>query len=332
MKYFAILIEKYYQLQGGSILKKRISLLLLVLLTVVVMGACGNNKSADNEKVEMRTYTMTNGEKVEIPAHPKRIVASEYLGNIVLLGLKPVGAREKQLENPFLKGKIAGIEDIGDPVSAEKVAELKPDLIVVSKEDEFEQMSKIAPTVLIPYATSKTVEEDVRQIADLVGEKKAGEAWVDSFHQKAKAAKAKLAGKLDADETIGIYEVQDKDFYVMGQNMGRGGQAIYNALELNAPAKIKKDVLDGQDWQKISLEVLPEYAADRMFITKNSSSDAKDGEKTLLELTNSPIWKNLPTYKAGNVYQMDFDTMFYYDPLAVEGQLDIIVDKLLDSN
>ncbi|MCH2812648.1 iron ABC transporter substrate-binding protein, partial [Listeria monocytogenes] len=83
--------------------------------------------------------------------------------------------------------------------------------------------------VLIPYATSKNVEEDVRQIADLVGEKKDGEAWLDKFHQKAKESRAKLAGKLDPNETVGIYEVQDNDFYVMGQNMGRGGQAIYNA-------------------------------------------------------------------------------------------------------
>lgn len=193
-------------------------------------------------------------------------------------------------------------------------------------------MSKIAPTVLIPYATSKNVEEDVRQIADLIGEKKAGEAWLDKFHQKAKESRAKLAGKLDANETVGIYEVQDKDFYVMGQNMGRGGQAIYNALQLKAPAKIQKDVLAGQDWQKISLEVLPEFAADRMFVTTTSSGDAKDGEKMLKDLTNSSIWKDLPTFKAGHVYQMDFDTMFYYDPLAVEGQLDIIVEKLLESN
>ncbi|EAF5009178.1 iron-hydroxamate ABC transporter substrate-binding protein [Listeria innocua] len=313
-------------------MKKGLSLLVLMLLTTVVLAACGDDKTAGNDKVEMRTYTMANGKKVEIPAHPKRIVASEYLGNIVLLGIKPVGARAKQIENPFLKGKVEGITDIGDPVSAEKVAELKPDLIVVSKEDEYEKMSKIAPTVLIPYATSKNVEEDVRQIADLVGEKKAGEAWLDKFHQKAKESREKLAGKLKPNETVGIYEVQDKDFYVMGQNMGRGGQAIYNALQLKAPAKIQTDVLDGQDWQKISLEVLPEFAADRMFVTNTSSGSAKDGEKTLKDLSNSPIWKNLPTFKAGNVYQMDFDTMFYYDPLAVEGQLDIVVEKLLESN
>lgn len=313
-------------------MKKGIILLVSMLFIAVVLTACGDNKSAGSEQVEMRTYTMANGKKVEIPAHPKPIVASEYLGNIVLLGMKPVGARAKQMENPFLKGKVDGIADIGDPVSAEKVAELKPDLIIVSNDDEFEAMSKIAPTVLIPYATSKNVEEDVRQIADLVGEKKAGEAWLDKFHQKAKESRAKLAGKLDPNETVGIYEVQDKDFYVMGQNMGRGGQAIYNALQLKAPAKIQKDVLDGQDWQKISLEVLPEFAADRMFVTTTSSGSAKDGEETLKDLTNSPIWKDLPTFKAGNVYQMDFDTMFYYDPLAVEGQLDIIVEKLLASN
>lgn len=87
-------------------MKKGIILLVSMLLIAVVLTACGDNKSAGNEKVEMRTYTMANGKKVEIPAHPKRIVASEYLGNIVLLGMKPVGARAKQMENPFLEGSV----------------------------------------------------------------------------------------------------------------------------------------------------------------------------------------------------------------------------------
>ncbi|HCJ4363777.1 TPA: iron ABC transporter substrate-binding protein, partial [Listeria innocua] len=60
-------------------MKKGLSLLVLMLLTTVVLAACGDDKTAGNDKVEMRTYTMANGKKVEIPAHPKRIVASEYL-------------------------------------------------------------------------------------------------------------------------------------------------------------------------------------------------------------------------------------------------------------
>ncbi|MBC8923286.1 iron ABC transporter substrate-binding protein, partial [Escherichia coli] len=67
-------------------MKKGIILLVSMLLIAVVLTACGDNKSAGKEKVEMRTYTMANGKKVEIPAHPKGMLASEYLGNMVLLG------------------------------------------------------------------------------------------------------------------------------------------------------------------------------------------------------------------------------------------------------
>lgn len=82
-------------------MKKGIILLVSMLLLQWFLTACGDNKSAGSEQVEMRTYTMANGKKVEIPAHQNGLWLPEYLGNIVLLGMKPVGARAKQMENPF---------------------------------------------------------------------------------------------------------------------------------------------------------------------------------------------------------------------------------------
>lgn len=43
------------------------------------------------------------------------------------------------------------------------------------------------------------------------------------------------------DETVGLYETTDKgEIWIFNDNSGRGGQAVYNALGLKAPAKIEK--------------------------------------------------------------------------------------------
>lgn len=303
--------------------------LLIAIIAVGLLAACGNTASSSKEKKEdTRTYTMTNKKTVKIPAHPKKIVTEDYSGDLIALGIKPIATASSQFDNPFIKDDMKGVKKLGDPVSAEKVAELSPDLIIVSKEDTYKKLSKIAPTVLIPYGATKTVEEELTMFGELLNKKTEAKKWITDYHEKAKQARAKIQGKLPKNATFGIYEVQDKDFYIMGQNMGRGGQIIYHALGLEPPKKIKKDVFEGQDWKKISLEVLPDYAADYMFVTAYSSSQ-KQGERTLADMKESGIWKDLPALKKNHLFEMDFNKMFYYDPVAIEGQLDIIVDKLL---
>lgn len=64
------------------------------------------------------------------------------MGSLAALGVKPIGAKSFVLQNPYLESYKEGVEDIGDPGSPEKVAELQPDLIIVSQEDEYNQMKK----------------------------------------------------------------------------------------------------------------------------------------------------------------------------------------------
>ena len=41
------------------------------------------------------------------------------------------------------------------------------------------------------------------------------------------------------------------------------------------------------------------------------------------------VYKHLSAVKNNHVYRMTFEQMYYYDPLAIEGQLDLVVEKLL---
>ncbi|MGE9754344.1 iron-hydroxamate ABC transporter substrate-binding protein [Bacillus inaquosorum] len=313
-------------------MKKNTLLVGMLVLLLMFVSACsgtaskGSSSDSASEKTEMRTYKSTKG-NVNIPAHPKRIVTDFYAGELLSVGANVVGSGSWSFDNPFLKSKLKDVKDVGDPISVEKVMELQPDLIVVMNEENVDKLKKIAPTVVVPYNTAKNVEDTVSMFGDIAGAKDEAKSFMADFNKKAEAAKKKIAGVIDKDATFGIYENTDKgEFWVFNDNGGRGGQAVYNALGLKAPEKIEQDVIKKGEMKQLSQEVIPEYAADYMFIT---DYNPKGESKTLDKLKDSSIWKNLDAVKHNRVFINDFDTFYPYDPISVSKQVDLIADMLV---
>ncbi|NGZ75176.1 iron-hydroxamate ABC transporter substrate-binding protein [Saccharibacillus alkalitolerans] len=342
--------------------KYRLAAAAFLLLLVMVLSACGAsndaqkaegsenaaavtekesasaNEGADKAKTEaepaakeeasdgeMRTYASVKGD-IKIPAHPQRIVTDYYAGELLTVGANVVGAEPSVKDNPFFEGLLNDTEDVGYPTNLEKAITLKPDLIVVMYDDQYDALSKIAPTVYIPYGTASTVEDNVKLFGDLTGRAAEADAFLADFEKIAEEGRAKLAGVVDENATFGLYEITDKgELWTFGENSGRAGQAIYNALQLKMPEKIKTDVADKDGFLQLSMEVLPDYAADYMFVT--SYDPEKKGDK-LKELQNSAVWKNLPAVKANRVFVNDFDKFYRYDPISIKGQVTEIVDML----
>jgi iron complex transport system substrate-binding protein len=323
--------------QGGTSMRlKHLSILLGIVLTFafVLTGCAQSEKTAQSEdkKVEeakTRTVKTVKGD-VEIPTNPKRVITDFYLADLLALGVKPVGSIQMSLNNPYIKDKVEGIEDIGTPVSIEKVLSLKPDLIIMQSDENYEKLSKIAPTVVIPYASEGDFYAELRKIADLVGKKDEAEKWIQSFEKKAEEARHQLKDIVREGETFGLYELQEDKLWVFGDNWGRGGQVIYKALKLSPPEKMQELMKQGTQYKELSLEALPEFAADNMFVTTWSAQGSND--KKLEELKNSPIWKNLDAVQNNKVYEMKFDDMYYADPYSLEGQLDLMVEKIVGSH
>jgi iron complex transport system substrate-binding protein len=303
----------------------------IILVLVFALSGCANsnNKAQSEEEAKTRTVKTVKGE-VEIPANPKRVITDFYLADLLALGIKPLGSIQMSLNNPYIKDKVDGIEDIGTPVSIEKVLSLKPDLIIMQSDENYEKLSKIAPTVVIPYNSEGDFYGEFRKIADLVGKKDEAEKWIQSFEKKAEEARNQLKDKVHQDETFGIYELQEDKLYIFGDNWGRGSQVLYKALKLSPPEKMQELIKQGTQYKELSLEALPEYAADNIFITTWSAQGKND--KKLEELKNSAIWKNLDAVKNNQVYEMNFDNMYYADPYSLEGQLDLMVEKIMASH
>ncbi|WP_286927189.1 MULTISPECIES: ABC transporter substrate-binding protein [Lysinibacillus] len=285
---------------------------LLLLLT-----ACGNtttpatkeSESADTKKVQ----TM-NGE-IEIPINPKRIVAEEYIATLIVLNVKPIGAPGLTLENYYLKDALKGVTSIGTygKPSTEKIIGLKPDLIITGNGDNYEALSKIAPTVVIPYGELKDAHEELTYFGQLLGKEQEAKEWLAQYDQKIADAKAQVDAIISADASFSIIEDAGKKLYVYGDNFGRGGQPVYQALGRKPPPKFADEIMEKQ-WTEISEEMLTEYAGDYIILTADT--------RTLEDFKKDPIWSSLPAVKNDHLYIWPEERSWYYDPTAVLAQVE----------
>ncbi|MEK8132518.1 ABC transporter substrate-binding protein [Paenibacillus filicis] len=312
---------------------------LLIVIFTLLLAACSSapaepaGKEAANPKPAEQTaqqpttkkFKGENGE-IEVPAQPKRIVAITFLGDLLALGVKPVGAGSLALENSVLLEKeLQGVVNVGD-VSMEKVLELTPDLIIVPSylpAENIENLSKIAPTVSIVSSGFSGGDplEELKKIGSLIGKEAEADAFIARYKQKAAEAKEKIAKVIGPQETVGSYSIWAKNIWVWPT----GRDANYNLLQmfgLKPQDKIKADIVDTGQAKDISLEVLPQYAADHMFITVYEPAGGKERAKELME---GPVWKNIPAVGKKHVYLLNYKEFWMTDGLNLEKQLDILV-------
>ncbi|WP_191561072.1 iron-hydroxamate ABC transporter substrate-binding protein [Metabacillus idriensis] len=311
---------------------KRIIGLICALFVIGILAACGNqekteeNSSSEKKTEETITYKAANGD-VKIPKHPKRVVlvADSYYGHFLTLGIQPVGAPQNVFDNPFFEGKTKGTENIGDGTSAEKILELKPDLIIAwTTYEGIDQLEKIAPTVAIEYSALNT-KEQLKEFGKMTGTEEKADEWLASWDKKIAEAKPEVE-KAVGDQTVALIQPYDKGINVFGSTFARGGEILYEEFDLKAPDLIQKEAIDsGAGYAQFSLEKLPEYAGDYIFTSPWSAED--DGTKTY----NSQMWKDLPAVKNERVFEIHPIGFYFNDPISLEGQLEFIVENLTKS-
>ncbi|WP_195724279.1 ABC transporter substrate-binding protein [Paenibacillus monticola] len=332
-------------LQRNSKKRTRWLALPLLLILTVVASACGNSNSARNTAgetnsiatttqmpaetslptataslPEFKTVTTVNGE-IEIPTQPKRIVAEEYLGSLIALGTIPVGAPGLTLQNMYFKEALIGVQDTGEygKMSPEAIITLSPDLIISGQAESYETLSKIAPTIIVPYGDLKDAHEELTYFGNLLGKEAEAKAWLSEYDQRIAVAKAKVDKVIPADATFSIMEDGGKSIWVYGDNFGRGGQPVYQALGRKPPSAIAAEIMEKQ-WAEISTETLAKYAGDYIIMTSNTLT-AEDYKTTA-------IWSSLPAVKNGHLYVWKEERSWYYDPIAVLSQTEELADWL----
>ena len=164
--------------------KRKLFLALLAFVSILTLVACSNGSGKSNSSVQEKTVTIkTSTGNSEVPKNPKKIVVLDYgaADTIRALGKEDsiVGLPTDSLPSYLsdLKNK-KGITNVGNlkEVNLEKVAELEPDLIILSgrTQGQMDEFKKIAPTIYFETSSKDywgSVKSNIQELAKVFGDK-----------------------------------------------------------------------------------------------------------------------------------------------------------------
>ncbi|MED1780522.1 iron-hydroxamate ABC transporter substrate-binding protein [Brevibacillus fortis] len=300
----------------------------VILMFMLLLSACGQQlaqpaqpetPAAGNETKEGMVVYQSEKGPVEVPAQPKRIIGLTNAPNIVSIEGTLVGVDQWTKQNPLFTEKLKDVEVVSD-ADLEKILALKPDLIVAGSEmKNLDQLSKIAPTVVFTWGKLDYLSQQL-EIGKLLNKEKEAQAWMDDFKSRAKTAGEQIKAKIGENATVSVLEYDTKDFYVFGNNWARGTEILYQAMGLNMPDKVQKDVLSA-GYHKLSLESIPDYVGDYLVLSRRNGSNN--------EFLQSATWKNIPAVKNNRIIEIDTEASTYSDPITLEYLLKIYTEQFL---
>lgn len=263
-----------------------------------------SNEEADSNDT-VKTIEDMKG-TAEIPKNPQRIVdVSGSADELIVMGVPFIGSANTSmfdgvtvpdyLQDYFRKNEVEVVGNYSGTMdlNLEKIAELKPDLIIMNIRHEkvYDQLKAIAPTVML--------SDDInfvdwrgrfQQLGEWFGKEDVVAEWLETYDAKA----AELAEQVKAavgDESFAVIEANSVHFgsYYVYRTAGPG-DLIFNELKLKPSAGVPENV-----WgEVVDAEYFSKIDAEHIFYF---SDDGKLGDTA-----NSPTWQNLKAVKNGNVY------------------------------
>ncbi|KUH35755.1 MULTISPECIES: ABC transporter substrate-binding protein [Streptomyces] len=265
-----------------------------------------------------------------------KVVALEwtYAEDLLALGVSPAGVADVKGYGQWVTGGPRFGKDVKDvgtrqAPSLETIKVLKPDLIITSKvrsEANYEQLNKIAPTLMFdPYATDSEYEEmraTLKKIGTAVGKADAADQALKDLDAKVDAAKRKLAdaGKGGSAVTVARGYTTDgaavvevlTDSTIPGGLLPRLG--LKNAWSGKA---------DAYGMSKVDIEGLkPVEKSSLVYVA------AKDDDVFTGSLPKNALWQSLDFAKGKRVHALDPGTWFFGGPFSTGQVADEIADAL----
>lgn len=275
-----------------------------------------------------QTTGMTPTQYMQSRQPAQRIFSIQYLGELLALGIQPVGTNRAMLD--VIQGVSSRVKGVDEPLDAQQVLELKPDMILFPSFMQascVDQLFKIAPAFEISWQDD--VYSRLTHMGELLGRSKEAGAWISHYEAKAERTRARLGEYLEHGETATAFVYHAEGLYVYAGH--HFGHTLYQGLGFEKPDKIKQLIAADKQmkWKLIKLEELPDYAGDRIFLAlAKTGVDASQGRAIL----KHPIWNNLPAVQNGRGHVVDI-TWGNYNPVTLERHLDemvkwITVDQL----
>lgn len=288
--------------------KKILKTLAFICATSFMLIGCG--KAEDTKDTTKKTVTVTDVKgEVEIPENPERIVDLSGNSDILsLLGYKVIGTANSDAYDytkfpAYLEDTLKGAEILGysmqDTMDIEAVMNLNPDLIVIStvQEKMYEQLSEIAPTVMIQLEALNW-KDDVKAFAKVFNKEDIANKWLENYENKAKEEGDKIKAKYGEDTTYLSFLASGGQFFIFD---GAGfGSVLYEDMKLAKPSGMPEQT--DISLPVVTYEGLASINTDYIFLIAT--------EDDLAQLESNDIWNSLPAVKEGKVVVLDSSPYF----------------------
>ncbi|GIM28175.1 ABC transporter substrate-binding protein [Clostridium polyendosporum] len=285
---------------------KKLTGLLLVLIFTLSFAAC-NNKEEKKEESKGIKITDSYNREISLDKTPERVVTLSpgATETIFALGKQNVlVARSDYDDYPSEVSKIPSVGSLNQP-NVEKIAELKPDLVIGGAhfpKEAIEKFNELGIKVAVLYGSEdfEGSYKNIMDIAQVLGVKEKGREIVDGMKKKVSEVEAKVKGLS-----------KPKLYYVVGfgkQDFTAGGNTFINQLiEKAGGENIAKDV---QGW-KYSFEKIVENNPEIIVL-----SDKFDTKKNFISADG---YKDLSVVKNGKVFEIDNNMLNLQGPRQSDG-------------
>lgn len=297
---------------------KKINLLYLLAILAIISGlllyylpdmTSGHNTESNKISQTFKEKTIVHDfGTTELKKAPKRIVILDNLYGEILdpLDITPVGATTGQADSQefstlfkkqYKDAKVVSVGWQGNP-DLDKIAELKPDLILMTgeQEDLYEKLSEIAPTVGYQINTDENWDyhETSLKVAEIFDKRDEMKKDLDRLDAREAVFAENVKAKF-GDQKLMYLRVTDNDirYYAYG-HFGY----LYDTYHFNRAETFNPDDM----FQVIDPDKLKDINPD-LLIVQADSQELLDNK-----LKNTPVWTSLKAVQNNKVIYADYST------------------------
>lgn len=301
------------------------------LALTLALTSCGADDPSDAADASTETTTVeTDYGPVEIPTDPQRIVALEF-GNEILVeaGIDPVGVIDPNPglytpEELEILQEADVVQESSLEINIEAVAAAEPDLIIggvreVSHDDyeeHFENLSRIAPTVLFDFDGAGPELRDMSlELAEVVGDAERAEAERERYEERVTELRDTYAEQLQ-DHTFAVVFGVDDQFAVVNTNAW--GAYILDELGAETTSVIEEaggDFATFQSYENID-------KLDDADVVLYETDVSLEPDAFTADLLDQNLWASLPAAENDRVHPLR------YSFSRTWGQANDVLDQL----
>lgn len=297
---------------------KKINLLYLLAILAIISGlllyylpdmTSGHNAESNKTSQTFKEKTIVHDfGTTELKKAPKRIVILNNLYGEILdpLDITPVGATTGQTDSQefstlfkkqYKDAKVISVGWQGNP-DLDKIAELKPDLILMTgeQEDLYEELSDIAPTVGYQINTDENWDyhETSLKVAEIFDKRDEMKKDLDRLDAREAVFAENVKAKF-GNQKLMYLRVTDNDirYYAYG-HFGY----LYDTYHFNRAETFNPDDM----FQVIDPDKLKDINPD-LLIVQADSQELLDNK-----LKYSPVWTSLKAVQNNKVIYADYST------------------------